>query len=325
MENWDSELTYLAVAVVGVLVVASLFGLLLRARAKSERAIALLDNLNQRTLSWWVMSAVFATSVLTGAVGSLVLFGLVSFFALREFITLTPTRRGDHRALLWAFFVITPLQYYFISEGWYGMFSIFVPVYAFVLIPISNAVAGDSERFLERTAEVQWGLMVCVFMVSHAPALLTLNIPGYEGEEAKLLAYLVIVVQGSDVLQYAWGNVLGRHKIAPRISPNKTWEGFIGGAASATLIGTGLWWITPFEPAESAVMALAITLMGFFGGLTMSAIKRDRGVKDFGTLIQGHGGMMDRIDSLCFAAPVFFHLTRYFFEGARSFPFSFGP
>jgi phosphatidate cytidylyltransferase len=155
--------------------------------------------------------------------------------------------------------------------------------------------------------------MVCVYCVSHAPALLLLRVRGYAGQNAKLLLFLVIVVQGSDVLQYVWGKLLGRRPIAPTVSPNKTWEGFLGGVASATLVGTGLWWATPFAPWQAALMALVIALMGFAGGLTMSAIKRDRGVKDFGALISGHGGVLDRIDSLCFAAPVFFHLTRFFF------------
>jgi len=249
----------------------------------------------------------------TGGIGSVVLFALTSFVALREFVTLTPTRRGDHRSLFWAFFVILPLQYYLVAIKWYGLFSVMIPVYAFLLMPIRSAMAGDCGNFLERTAKIQWGLMVCVYCVSYTPALLSLKIPGYEGQNGKLMFYFVLVAQISDVLQYVWGKTLGRHKIAPTVSPNKTWEGFIGGIGCATLIGAGLWWATPFTPLESAGMSLAITLMGFGGGLVMSAIKRDRGVKDYGKLIEGHGGVMDRIDSLCFAAPVFFHLVRYYF------------
>jgi phosphatidate cytidylyltransferase len=249
----------------------------------------------------------------TGGVGSLVLFGFTSFWALREFVTLTPTRPGDHRTLFWVFFVITPLHYYLLATGWYGLFVVFIPVYAFLFIPLRTAMAGDCERFLERTAKIQWGLMICVYCVSHAPALLLLDIPGYAKQNGKLLFFFVLVTQISDVLQYVWGKTLGKHKIAPHVSPNKTVEGFIGGIASATLIGTALWWATPFKPWQAAGMSLAITLMGFAGGLVMSAIKRDRGVKDYGALIEGHGGVMDRIDSICFAAPVFFHLTRYYF------------
>jgi phosphatidate cytidylyltransferase len=155
--------------------------------------------------------------------------------------------------------------------------------------------------------------MICVYCVSHAPALLMLRIPGYEGQNGKLLFFFILVVQMSDVLQYVWGKSLGKHKIAPQVSPNKTWAGFLGGISSATLVGTLLWWATPFSPWQAAGMSLVICLMGFAGGLTMSAIKRDRGVKDFGNMIEGHGGVLDRIDSICFAAPVFFHLTRNFF------------
>lgn len=160
---------------------------------------------------------------------------------------------------------------------------------------------------------IQWTLMICVYAVSHAPALLLLDILGYGGREALLLLFLALVVQLSDVFQYTWGKLVGRHPIAPRVSPNKTWEGFVGGAACATLVGTALYWATPFSPLEAAAMSLAMVLVGFLGGLVMAAIKRDRGVKDYGTLLPGHGGVLDRIDSLTFAAPVFFHLTRYFF------------
>jgi phosphatidate cytidylyltransferase len=309
----DKQTFWLIGGVLALLVVSSLIGWWLSWRVSSERGKAAVRNFNARTRAWWVMVAVFSLAMATGGLGSVVLFALTSFLALREFITLTPTRHGDHRSLFWVFFVILPLQYYLIAVKWYGLFSIFIPVYAFLLVPIRGAMAGDCEKFLERAAKIQWALMTCVYCVSYAPALLSLKIPGYEGQNGKLLFYFVLVVQISDVLQYVWGKTLGRHKIAPTVSPNKTWEGFLGGIGCATLIGAGLWWATPFTPLQSAAMALAITLMGFGGGLVMSAIKRDRGVKDYGNMIEGHGGVMDRIDSLCFAAPVFFHLTRYFF------------
>jgi len=309
----DSETCWLVGGVLALLVVATPIGQWLRWRWRGEESTRTIQNLNARIKAWWMMVAVFALAMLTGGVGSVILFGLTSFLALREFITLTPTKSGDHRTLFWAFFVITPLQYWLVAAGWYGLFAILIPVYAFLFVPLRSALSGDCERFLERTAKIQWGLMVCVYCVSHAPAIFFLKIPGYEGQNGKLLFYFVLIVQLSDVLQYVWGKTLGRHKIAPHVSPNKTWEGFVGGIATATLLGAGLWWATPFTPWQSAGMSLAITLMGFAGGLVMSAIKRDRGVKDFGATIEGHGGVMDRIDSICFAAPVFFHLTRYFF------------
>jgi len=310
----DTQTIYLVGGVLALLVISSLIGWVLSKRVTGEKGRTTIDNLNARIRAWWMMVAVFALAMASGGNGSIVLFALTSFFALREFITLTPTRAGDHRSLFWAFFIILPLQYYLIAIKWYGLFAIMIPVYAFLFIPIRSAIAGDCANFLERTAKIQWGLMICIYCVSHVPALLTLDLPGYDGQNGKLIFYFVLVAQISDVLQYVWGKTLGRHKIAPSVSPNKTWEGFLGGVASATLIGAALWWATPFTPLQSAGMSLVITLMGFCGGLVMSAIKRDRGVKDYGNMIQGHGGVLDRIDSLCFAAPVFFHFTRYFFS-----------
>jgi len=306
----DREALYLFGGVLALLVVATIAGQIIRAiKGRSD----VVDNLNARIRAWWIMSAVFALSLATGGLGSVILFAILSFFALREFITLTPTRPADHSALFWIFFIVTPLQYYLVATKWYGFFAVLIPVYAFLFVPSRIAVAGDPTAFLERNAKIQWGVMVCVYCVSHAPALLMLEIPHYAGKNARLLFFLVVIVQMSDVLQYVWGKIAGRHKIAPVISPSKTWEGFIGGIATATLLGMGLWWATPFKMWQAAVMSLVITIMGFLGGLTMSAIKRDRGVKDWGSAIEGHGGVLDRIDSICFAAPVFFHLTRYFF------------
>lgn len=313
MPALDRELGWLLGGVLTLLAVASLVGWILRRRVGDGPKASTIANLNARVRAWWVMSGVFALTLVLGRAGTLVLFGLVSFLALREYVTLTPTRRGDHRALLWAFFVVTPLQYVLVGIDWYGMFSIFIPVYVFLLLPTRMVLAGENEQFLERAAKTQWGLLVCVYCVSHAPALLTLRIDGYEGQGPKLLLFFTVVDQMSDVLQYVFGKLFGRHPIAPRVSPNKTWEGFLGGTIAATLLGASLWWATPFSPLQAAGMSAVIVLLGFAGGLVMSAIKRDRGVKDFGALIEGHGGMLDRIDSLCFAAPVFFHLTRYGF------------
>ena len=305
----DRELLWLVGGIIALLALSSAITFFLKRRPGGPNKV--IANLDARVKAWWVMVAVFGVALATGGLGSVILFGLMSFFALREFITLTPTRPGDHRTLFWAFFIITPLQYYLVAMEWYGLFSILIPVYAFILVPTRSALAGDSEHFLERTAKIQWALMVCVYCVSHVPALLTLKVKGYEGQNAKLLLFFVLVVQISDVLQYVWGKTFGRHAIVPTISPNKTVEGFWGGVLSATAIGTALWWATPFQWWEAALFSFLLTLMGFFGGLVMSAIKRDRGVKDYGTMIEGHGGVMDRIDSLCFAAPVFFHLVRY--------------
>lgn len=307
------ETAFLFLGLLAVLVVASVAGWLLkRIVAKSARHGAI-DNLNARVKAWWVMAAVIGGAAWLGHVAIVVLFALVSFFALREFLTLTPTRRGDHLALAFAFFVVLPIQYYLVAIEWYGFFAIFIPVYVFLLLPILSALGSDTTRFLARTAEMQWGLMIAVYCISYVPALLSLQIPGYEGRNLLLVFYLLIVVQASDVLQYVWGKLFGRRKVAPALSPSKTVEGLVGGALSAVALGGALWWITPFGAAWAAAISLVIVAMGFFGGLVMSAIKRDRGVKDWGAMIEGHGGMLDRLDSVCFAAPVFFHLTRFFF------------
>ena len=311
----DNEIKYLFVSILSLLTIASVAGFLLAKKYKESSAKKVIDNLNARTKAWWQMCAVFAMALLLGSVGSVILFALMSFLALREFITLTPTKKGDHKTLFWLFFIILPYQYYLVYAQWYGMFAIMIPVYAFLLIPVRSALAGETNNFLERTAKIQWGVMVCVYCVSHAPALLILDIADYAGENVKLLLFLTIVVQMSDVLQYVFGKTLGKHKVVPDVSPNKTWEGMVGGVVSASLIGMGLWWSTPFSPLAALGISLVITIMGFAGGLVMSAIKRDRGIKDFGNIIQGHGGIMDRIDSLCFAAPVFFHIIRYYYTG----------
>jgi phosphatidate cytidylyltransferase len=309
----DAKLAELFGGVVFLLVVSTLIGRWLKRRRKSEASRATIENVNARIRAWWKMCAIFALAILVGRVGSLILFGLISFLALREYMTLVPTRRGDHRTLFWSFFVIMPLQYFLIGIQWYGFFAIMIPVLAFVYVPTRIAIAGDTAHFLERAAKIQFGIMVCAYCLSHAPALLLLKIPGYEGQDARLLLYLVIVDQMSDVLQFVWGKLIGRNKIAWRVSPNKTWEGFFGGILSATALGAALWWATPFTPLQSAGMSFTICILGFCGGLVMSAIKRDIGIKDFGRVIEGHGGILDRIDSLCFAAPIFFHLVRYYF------------
>ena len=295
--------------VFAILIFASTVGWLLQLRAAPGHAG--IANLNARIKAWWVIVGLIGFAFLFGRVGVIVLFGLVSFFALREFITLTPTRRGDHVALAVSFFLVLPEQYVLVAMGWYGMFSIFIPVYVFLLLPIIAALSSETTHFLERGAKIQWGLMICVYCISHVPALLMLDIPGYEGRNALLICFLILVVQMSDVLQYVWGKLFGKRKVAPELSPSKTVEGFVGGVASASLLGAAMWWITPFDVWQAGAMALAIAFMGFLGGLVMSAIKRDRGIKDWGHMIEGHGGMLDRLDSVVFAAPIFFHLTRY--------------
>ena len=194
------------------------------------------------------------------------------------------------------------------------MFAIFIPVYAFLFFPMRLVFAGDCEHFLERISKLQWSLMACVYCVSYAPAILNLKIAGKDGYGFKLLLFFTIIVQMCDVMQYFWGKLIGGKKITPLVSPHKTWAGFVGGVLSVGCIGMGLWWITPFLWYQAFFIAMAIGCLGFTGDVTMSAIKRDAHIKDYGQMIKGHGGVMDRIDSLCFAAPVFFHIVRFYYS-----------
>jgi len=309
----DPKLMWLFGSVIFLLVILGFIGDILKERKRDVASRPTIYNLNARVRAWWKMCTVFALSLLLGHVGMLILFAIISFIAMREFMTLVPTPRADHRALFWSFFVIMPLQYYLVGAQRYGFFAIMIPVLAFIFIPSIMAIYGETEHFLERAAKIQFGLMVCVYCLSHAPALLLLKIPGFGGHEARLLLYLGIVDQMNDVLQYFWGKAIGKHKVAWRVSPSRTWEGFFGGVISATALGAALWWVTPFTPLQSAGMSFIICFVGSAGGLVMSAMKRDIGIKDFGLVVEKQGGMLDRIDSLCFAAPIFFHLVRYYF------------
>ncbi len=296
--------------ILGLLIIASIVGWALRRRRGTN---AVIENLNARIRAWWVMAAVLAACFLLGNVATLVLFGIASAFALREFITLTPTRPGDHLPLVVCFYVLLPVQYWLIGTDWYNLFAIFLPVYGFLLLPVLTAISGDTGLFLERVTKIQWGVMITVYCISYAPALLLLDVPGYRDQSLFLLIYLLLVVQISDVLQYVFGKLFGRYKVAPHVSPSKTVEGLVGGGGSAIAIGTALWWVTPFTPLQACGMATVIVLSGFLGGLALSAVKRSPGAKDWGSMIEGHGGMLDRLDSVSFAAPLFFHFTRYFF------------
>lgn len=323
-----TQTVVLMVIVLTSLVIAQIVGYFLRRQPDTTWNPAVIRSFSLRLRSYWMMCAILTAAILFPfPEATVVLFFFVSFWALREFITLTPTRISDHRALFWVFFVFTPLQYFFVSRlkigtgqifDWYEVFFIGVPVFGFLFIPTRIALAGDSKRFLERAAKTQTALLICVYALSYAPALLYLPLTRsdgtpWSGGNPGVLFFFVMLVQIGDLLQYAWGKFIGKHLIAPDIHANRTWEGFIGGVITTTMLGTCLFWVTPFGPGEAAVMSLVIAVMGFAGTMTLSAIKRDRGVKDYGTLVRGHAGVLDRIDSLCFAAPVFFHLTRAFF------------
>jgi phosphatidate cytidylyltransferase len=307
----EPMMLFLYAGVLGLMTFASLVGFVLARRVTSDSGRDTVRNLNARIKAWWVMVLVFALAFVVGKAVTLVLFGLISFYCLREFLSITPTHPRDHAAIAAAFYIFIPLQYWLLWIQWQAMLTILIPVYAFLLLPVLQVLWGVTDGFLERAAKIQWGLMLAVFCVSHAPALLLLDLG--EHKPIYLLFFLITVVQLSDVLQYTVGKLFGRRKIAPHVSPSKTIEGFVGGGLLAMLVGMGLFWITPFSPLQAAAMSAAIVLAGFFGGLVLSAVKRSLGAKDWGVMIEGHGGALDRMDSVTFAAPIFYHLVNYFF------------
>jgi phosphatidate cytidylyltransferase len=305
-----SPMLQMALLVLTVLVAASVAVIGLR-RLQPKKDFS---ELSARIRAWWIMAAVFFAAILVSNRISLLFFALLSFWAMKEYVTLLRTRPADHHALVFTFLAV-PVQYLWIALNppWYGMFIIFIPVYMLLSLPVRMVLSKETKGFVESASQIQWGMMIFVFGLSHMAYLLTF--PALSDTAANgrtLVLFLVFVVEMSDVLQYIWGKTLGRHKILPTISPNKTWEGFIGGIASAMLLSLAIRFMTPFSIRETLIVSLFITVAGFCGGAVMSAVKRDFGVKDFGSVIPGHGGMLDRVDSLCYAAPIFFHYVRYF-------------
>jgi phosphatidate cytidylyltransferase len=298
--------------------IGGLYGLLVTASLTAFALVRLKPGRNFRELidrikSWWVMITLFAAAMALGPVATLCFLGFVSFLALKEYLSLIPGRRADRRVLFWAYLAV-PVQFYWIGIGWYGMFAIFIPVYMFLLLPARMILAGETKGFLRAAGTLHWGLMSTVYSVGHAAALVML--PGAERaatDGAELLFFLMFLTQFNDVAQYVSGKLLGRTPVVPTISPRKTWEGLIGGVVTTALTG---WliapWFTPLEGWQLAVSGLLIAISGFVGDVTFSAVKRDLAIKDSGSLIPGHGGVLDRIDSLTFTAPLFFHFVRYF-------------
>lgn len=308
MNQTTADIILVSVGVVCLMVAFTLFGEFLRGRVPAGKSNPVVETFNQRVQSWWAMVILLAFAVLSGRIGIVLLFAFASFAALREFLTFTSKRQADHLSLALGFFAILPLQYLFVGLGWEGLYAIFIPVYAFLLLPIVSAMRGDTSRFLVRVAETQWGLMICVYCISHVPALLSFEMSGDRERSVLLIVFFVMVVQLGDLIEYFAGRRIGRRRVAPKLSP-KTLEGMALGILGAAAIGGMLSWITPFGLWGAAGMAALASVTGMFGSLVFSAIKRDRGVKDWSHLIPGQGGLLDQLDSVIFAAPVFYHVT----------------
>lgn len=299
-----------------LIVVALIFGLLAFASLLffvigKIRPHSNLKELKARTRSWWVMAIVFIGATIVNTSISYVAIAFLSFVAFREMYSLLGFRESDRTAIFWAFLSI-PVQYYLAYIGWYGAYIIFIPVVMFLLLPMRLVLKGDTKGIIKSMATLQWILMLTVFGISHMAYLLSLpEIDGFESGGRGLLLYLVFLTEINDVMQFTFGKLFGRHKIIPKVSPNKTWEGFIGGVVSTTIIGYLLYFLTPLTQIQALWISFTLAIAGFVGDVVMSSVKRDVGVKDTGTAIPGHGGVLDRIDSLAYTAPAFFHLVYY--------------
>ncbi len=270
--------------------------------------------LADRVKSWWVMIAIFCFALLSSPTVSVIFFAFISFLAFKEYISIVPLRRVDRGVLFWAYVAI-PIQYWFVATDQYGLFIVFIPVWVFSLLPFRMILAKQTEGFLVSISSISWGLMITVFAISHTAMLM--RFPATETHiagGAGLILFLAILNQGNDVAQYVWGKMLGKHKIVPDVSPNKTWEGFIGGIVTTMLAAVLLHgFLTPFSLVFTLAIGAGIAAAGFVGDVTLSALKRDLKIKDAGSLIPGHGGILDRIDSLSLCAPLFFHTVRFFY------------
>ena len=311
----SQQIGLLFVALFGALAIVSViaFGRTLRDRTGPQ--LAAHEQFKRDLRAAWIGAVLFWVAWASGAIGSTLLFGVVSFLALREFVTLTHTRRGDHRSLLLAFFIVLPLQYVIVALREFDLFTVFIPVYVFLAIPVVSAFGNDPQRFLERTAKIQWGIMVCVYGMSHAPALLLLNLAGYQDRGPFLVLYLVVVVAIAQVAQQAASRRLRHRPVARAISRTFSWRGWFIGAAAAALAGALLYWATPFKPIPALLMGFVAGGSGTLGAFVMTALKRDAGVRNWGgkPSVTGAVGLLDRVAPLCFAAPVFFHAVRWYF------------
>ncbi|KQT08918.1 phosphatidate cytidylyltransferase [Ramlibacter sp. Leaf400] len=308
----------LFIGVFGLLVLVSVTAFLLSLRTprdgQDEAWHESLADFRKLLSTSWLMVVLFWVGWISGDTGATVLFALIAFFALREFITLTPTRRGDHRSLVLAFFVVLPVQFWLAATRRFDLFTVFIPVYVFFALPLASALAGDTQRFLERNAKLQWGILVCVYGMSHVPALLLLEFRDSEGKGAFLVFFLVFVVQTCMVVQHLLARRLARPASVPEVSRSFNWVSWALGMAVGSLLGGVLSFITPFRPGQAVAMAFIACAAGSLGHLVMKAIKRDRGVPAWGhrASVTGANGLLDRVDALCFGAPLFFHSVRWY-------------
>ena len=302
----NKEVAFIILLIIGLLVFATLL-FFIWGKLKPE---ANLIELKLRTKSWWTMALVFILAIVINPIISYFAFGLLSFMALREISTISKNVRDvDRRIMIWCYIAI-PIQFILAYNGYFNLFVIFIPVVMFIFISFMLVIKGETTEIGRSMSVIPTQLMLTVFSLSHLAFLLSLpQIAGFNAGGRGLLLFVVFITEINDVFQFTWGKLLGRHAIIPKISPNKTWEGFIGGIITTTVLGYFLRFLTPFSEVESLVVSFVIACAGFVGDVVVSAVKRDIGLKDTGTLIPGHGGILDRIDSLAITSVVFFHIV----------------
>lgn len=273
------------------------------------------ENFKIRMKSFWIIVFLFTGAFMFNKISAILLIMLISYLALKEFFSMIPTRRADRRVLLWAYLSI-PIQFYFLYTEWIVMFYLFIPLYLFILIPLRMVLIGDTEGFLKSCGTIHWGLMTCVYAIGYFAAYFAIpDDINPAGGALGLLLYILVLTVFNDFAQYLFGRTLGKNKIIPKVSPNKTWEGLIGGIISTTIVAMCLaHLLTPLTLKQALFIGIVLSILGFFGDITMSAIKRDMEVKDTGTLLPGHGGILDRLDSMIFTVPLFFHYIAYYFK-----------
>lgn len=274
---------------------------------KNKRASPLHTELFVRTRSWAYIALGLSVVIFAPTGISTVLIAYLSFLALREMVSIANFRAADRAALLTAYVTI-PVQYYLAYSQQLELFYTFIPIGMFVLTPFLLIGSGKTEKIGRSMALIPALLMLTVFMLSHIALLFNVDFQDFNLSNRALILYLVVITAFNDVFQFAWGKWLGKRKIVPSISPNKTWAGFIGGVLTTGVLSYFLHFLTPFSGIEAFFAGLILGGAGFAGDILISAIKRDLRLKDTSDFIPGHGGIMDRLDSLLLTAPTLYLL-----------------
>ena len=311
------QVQVLFVVLFGLLLMVTAYAAMHTVREQDAEGEALRERFHRELRAVWVTAVIFWLAWVSGTVGATLLFGIVSFLAFREYITLLKTRASDHRSLLLAFFVVLPMQFILVGSGDFGMFSVFIPVYVFIAIPVVSALAGDPERFLERNAKIQWGIMVCIYGLSHAPALLLLELPRAPAKGAFLLFLLVMVAATAQIAQEVASRRLRRRPVARHIDRSFSYPALGVGVLVGAVVGVVLAWTTlGFKVPQALAMSMIAAASGAFGEFVMRALKKDAGVRHWGNAasVTGAVGLLDRVAPICFAAPVFFHSVVWYFQ-----------